>query len=380
MARHLPDPTISASADLEERLAFMRRDYLASKSKAAEGDRSAAWNVFIEDFERLFAQSDAWRHFRANGFSFGLDDCLLATTGGGRTPHYYANHDPVLRPWPFDRPKLEAWTKNTARRALELMSMDDLAFFAEGKIGNPPSVPILGQDIVCNYHDLVLCLYAKRLRDLAPDGWRPSSILEIGGGYGGLSAKLKRLWPDARVIVVDLPEVLALQTYYLSEALPEARIGGETAMDQDGWETPADMLALTPDRLSMIPDGAVDLVINTRSFMEMSTEIIARYFAEIQRVTRPDGGLFYNVNRYAKQNPAGGVIRFREYPYDANWTVLLSEVSPIQSQMHELLAGRLSPAAGNTEQANIRQALAALGDGPDIAAKGTYGARPTPTA
>ena len=40
-------------------------------------------------------------------------------------------------------------------------------------------------------------------------------IVEFGGGYGGTTEILRKLFPDATLIVIDLPEMLVLQSAYL---------------------------------------------------------------------------------------------------------------------------------------------------------------------
>ena len=59
-------------------------------------------------------------------------------------------------------------------------------------------------------------------------------------------------------------------------------------------------------------------------------------FAEIQRMVRDDG-LFACMNRYYKGNED---TRFKVYPFDHKWQLLLSQVSVIQPHIHELIVQR----------------------------------------
>ena len=63
--------------------------------------------------------------------------------------------------------------------------------------------------------------------------WRRPRILEIGGGYGGLAYHLRKLIPDARYYLLDIPESLLFSSIYLS-----------TLWQQD------DNVLLTPDNLA----------------------------------------------------------------------------------------------------------------------------------
>jgi putative sugar O-methyltransferase len=49
-------------------------------------------------------------------------------------------------------------------------------------------------------------------------------IVELGGGYGNLARVFKMMVPDATIILIDLPEFLALQHLYLNSTLPKTEI------------------------------------------------------------------------------------------------------------------------------------------------------------
>ena len=110
---------------------------------------------------------------------------------------------------------------------------------------------------------------------------KSATIVDIGGGFGGMLAKMKDLFPDTKCIMFDLPEVNVCQTYYLSQRYPNARIWGFKDFVQRGpviFEEKADFLILPGWLIQEMPDGTVDLVVNARSMMEMTPEIIDFYF------------------------------------------------------------------------------------------------------
>lgn len=81
-------------------------------------------------------------------------------------------------------------------------------------------------------------------------------MLEIGGGYGTLAAKLRRIDAGSRFVLIDLPETLTIQRWYFSIAMPSARLIGyqencnlgiQSALEQ------ADVLLLPPAMIGELP-------------------------------------------------------------------------------------------------------------------------------
>ena len=46
-------------------------------------------------------------------------------------------------------------------------------------------------------------------------------ICEIGSGYDGLASKIKNKIKKSKIVIFDLPEVDAVQSYYLLNMFPE---------------------------------------------------------------------------------------------------------------------------------------------------------------
>ncbi len=102
--------------------------------------------------------------------------------------------------------------------------------------------------------------------DLAKNGKKPESILDVGCGTGRLLRKAKEYWPDARLIGVDPAEGMIQQaTQLLSDA-----------------EFHVAMAESLP-----LPDASVDLVFSTLSFHHWSDQ--AKGVSEIARVLRSQG-------------------------------------------------------------------------------------------
>jgi putative sugar O-methyltransferase len=147
---------------------------------------------------------------------------------------------------------------------------------------------------------------------------RAPLILEIGGGYGALAYFLKRRYPRARYVIVDLPRSLLFSGCYLAAALPGAGLKvfkpGDEGIGPESVTLVANFLL---DQLSL---PAVDVAINTLSFAEMPAETVASYGRWLERHLASDGLLFEQNfdNRHLGaahfSNPAeilSGIFRLR---------------------------------------------------------------------
>jgi hypothetical protein len=123
---------------------------------------------------------------------------------------------------------------------------------------------------------------------------------------------LKRLYPRAKFTLIDLKGSLRIQRYYLKESF--GTLSDFTfAQDMKGIEQ-------------------ADLVINIRSMMEMTKAQVDYYINHIQDM---DTDYFYCVNRYVKYD-----VKLREYPFDDDWQIHVSQPLPGQDHVHEYLLQR----------------------------------------
>ena len=220
---------------------------------------------------------------------------------------------------------------------------------SENQIGNPPAQSVVtrsGIQISTTFNDLILISFANKIFNALSTKQKNEriTILEIGGGYGGLAAKLKKMLPKSNVVVVDIPHAGLLQTYYLGQALPFAKLvvhsidNGAIDLNQDQDET--DFFILPNNRTEDISHSKFDLIINSRSFMEMDQREIAKYFKLIQKTLQP-GGLFFNCNRLWK-NAGDKPTQISRYPYDDKWSLVSLSTSFFQNNTIEILARRSS--------------------------------------
>ena len=99
-----------------------------------------------------------------------------------------------------------------------------------------------------------------------------------------------------------------------------------------------DFLIVPNNKAKDLSHFKFDLVINSRSFMEMDQREIANYFDLIQKTLQP-GGLFFNCNRLWK-NAGDKPTQISKYPYDDKWNLVSLSTSFFQNNTIEILARR----------------------------------------
>jgi putative sugar O-methyltransferase len=160
-------------------------------------------------------------------------------------------------------------------------------------VGNPAGIGLNGSIIQIDTFRHVAA--AAEINSLLSSVAGPT-IVEIGGGYGGLAYQTLtlRTGQPARYLIFDLPEVAAISAYFMLLAFPERRIRlfgeGPVATD-DGAEY---NIGIFPHFCTAdLTDLSVDLVYNSCSFSEMDRATSAEYVRIINRVTR---GFLVHVN------------------------------------------------------------------------------------
>lgn len=224
-------------------------------------------------------------NFRRNGMSAGLDGLTR-------------RDQPIDEKCAFPgRAKLEL---------IQLLNTAGIEFAKElidVGVGNPYYAKAAG--IKVTQSDIEACFNAWRVSQFC----EPKHIVEIGAGFGALAVMLRKLYPSARITIVDLPEHKTFQEYYI-----------EKVVGMEGIEITTEL-----------PDDA-DTVIALRCFMEMPRAEVDRYFTWLQGLTSIKH--LYLINRYIKRN----VLKM--YPFDNNWRILLSQTFWPSAEIHELMLGR----------------------------------------
>ena len=130
---------------------------------------------------------------------------------------------------------------------------------------------------------------------LAEQPGTSASIVEIGGGYGGLCYwSLKTRPHTARYTIVDLPIMSVLQGYFLAQALGPAEVS---------------LCGEPPARVTLLPNSALgkvetpfDVLVNQDSMPEMPYDTMVDYLEWGSSHCR---GLFYSYNQEAAADFVG---------------------------------------------------------------------------
>ncbi|MDX2256001.1 MAG: putative sugar O-methyltransferase [Pseudanabaenaceae cyanobacterium bins.39] len=141
------------------------------------------------------------------------------------------------------------------------------------------------------------------------------TIVEIGGGFGGLANLIRQVIPQVNYFICDLPESLLFSSLYLSLVFPNHQhtiydgADSEILIKNDlGFKFIPNFMF---DDLKTV-DLQVDLAINTLSFSEMSEKQV-RCYAESIRHLLKDSGVLFEQNQ---DNRSVGLIYCKEYITD----------------------------------------------------------------
>jgi putative sugar O-methyltransferase len=159
------------------------------------------------------------------------------------------------------------------------------------KIGSPYGIIYRGKKIIYDTprHDY----YAYKIINILK-GQKIPTILEVGGGYGGLLLQLLKRNFKFNYINVDLPETLLTSYYYIKK-----KIGINIALKKK--------LNVIDKKIIFVPYSknffneekrkmSIDLLFNSNSFSEMSKDILSNYFYLINKKIKPTYILHQNSN------------------------------------------------------------------------------------
>ncbi|WP_448105297.1 putative sugar O-methyltransferase [Pedobacter panaciterrae] len=135
--------------------------------------------------------------------------------------------------------------------------------------------------------------YATQISDLLADQEK-KCIVELGGGYGGLGYFLSKNISDLTYVDFDLPENMALTAFFLLSSFPEKKVllYGEDVFSEASINN-YDIVIMPNFELRNLPSESVDLVFNSYSLAEMSTETINAYIPELTRACK---NYFLHIN------------------------------------------------------------------------------------
>lgn len=152
-------------------------------------------------------------------------------------------------------------------------------------VGNPAGLYHEGQ--VIPFHAIRFHYSATEMLSLLADTNHPV-ICEIGSGLGGQAhAVLSNSRRAITYILLDIPEVLIVASYFLMAALPEKRflLYEEGRLDANKLNQ-YDVILMPNFALPRLGDETVDMFFNNSSFSEMDSETVKEYLRQIERICK----------------------------------------------------------------------------------------------
>lgn len=221
--------------------------------------------------------------------------------------------------------RLDYWTAQTDGR----YSLRELA--GPGT-GNPWGVVL--EDTLLREGAVYQHYCAQRIARLLPSG--RATIAEIGGGFGGMAYYLLRDRPGTTYIDFDVPESIALASYYLLKSFPGLKVVlyGETDLNAETISK-ADIILVPIFQLECLPDRAVDLSFSSHALSDVKREFMPEYLSDIARITR-NHFLYVGSERFARS--------IADVSTEPHGQFALLESRPSGWSDH------IAPAAGNVEQ------------------------------
>ncbi|HEY4356208.1 MAG TPA: putative sugar O-methyltransferase [Acidobacteriaceae bacterium] len=150
-------------------------------------------------------------------------------------------------------------------------------------VGNP--FGILFEDTLVRtrseYHHFTARRLASRMKPGA------STVAELGGGYGETAYYLLRDTPGITYINFDVPETIALASYYLMKTLPGLpfTLYGEGDPHEASREG-ARVILMPVSELPHFPGRSADVVLSAHTLSDLSAEAVDEYLRQVERITR----------------------------------------------------------------------------------------------
>ncbi|HEU4408039.1 MAG TPA: putative sugar O-methyltransferase [Polyangiaceae bacterium] len=181
----------------------------------------------------------------------------------------------------------------------------------EPELGDPLLVPWRGRHVS---QDLANGALEAAAIGSALGRRAPTSILEVGGGYGRTAYVLCNLWPGASYTIVDIEPAISISRWYLTRLFP----------DRD--------LRFVPAAEASSLGRDYDLALSISSLQEMRADQVEAYLRLMDGALRP-GGTVYLKQWFEWHNPDDdATLRFADYPFPARWTRLFFETCPVQTR------------------------------------------------
>lgn len=140
----------------------------------------------------------------------------------------------------------------------------------------------------------------------------PKKICTIGDGKANFVLGCLKIYPEAQIYSVNLPEVLIHDYSIISKYrfIEDANI--EVVSNKKNLENLNKKLFLIPSsNIGLLLNFNIDLFVNIVSFQEMNMKEIIEYF----KIIKSNKSKLYACNREKKILSGGEVLKFKDYPW-----------------------------------------------------------------
>lgn len=210
-------------------------------------------------------------------------------------------------------------------------------------VGNPFGVVIAGTHISVGSEYAHYC--AHRVDSLLDSD--TATVAEVGGGFGGMAYYLLRDRPGVTYLDFDIPESIALASYYLLKAFPQLTflLYGEEDLTNESIAR-ADVVLMPVFELAAMPTESVDVTFSSHAMSDISSEALVEYLDNIDRMTR--GCLLYIGNKRASESMLD-LVRQRHDSFE------LAETCSSDWHSHKISGAGVGGAAGLAASTMLEQ-------------------------
>lgn len=194
-------PLFSGNSTIQQNWADMQDNYNnLYKQLAADG---------LLQLEQTYCHS-FWREMKENFKGFILGPCQQNFV---TNPVVSAN---MVREWKAIGDYETSYLKNciSSKTKMIIDKVKDTKFVDLG---------CDSKEFNCSATSLGHLFYAAKVIDQSDDK-EIQTIVEFGGGYGNLARIFKNMLPDSTIFMIDLPELLAIQYFFLKSVLPDTEV------------------------------------------------------------------------------------------------------------------------------------------------------------
>ena len=308
------------------------------------------WQYQIQDAnERLFdlegkPKKAILENFRRHGLFIG-DNGPYTDYANWKPKYWYKVflNNPVYGTKQFLREKLGGLSRGEKKSLIEryhiLERENAIPLLKKYPVSKTPGNPFIFHYKGCEYnarwarHIYLINLIHKHLK-IHIEKYTDFINLDLGCGYGSFPYLFKSEYPNTKHVLVDFPDQLILVAYFLSTAMPSAKIA--TILDYSDRDridrefiNKYDFVLIPVSLYEKIESGSIDMLTNFVSLGEMKPEWFNFY---LKGKLFETSSYFFTCNRFVsgpRFEPTHNTsITIMDYPLD-QFETLLFDINPL---------------------------------------------------